>query len=87
MKNRKLCARCKWRGYFGAKSEIGSVTNLCCDYSGTAKDGTCLKKVGADVVDRRGDKYDECLLFVEGEKIERREPEKIHRSLKNLDRV
>lgn len=88
MKDTKLCARCKYHGYFGAKPEDGgSITNVMCDYSGTAHDGTCLKRVKGEVIDRRGDKYDECLLFEEGKRIERREPEKIHKSLKNLDRV
>lgn len=88
MKDTKLCARCKYHGYFGAKPEDGgSITNVMCDYSGTAHDGTCLKRVNGELIDRRGSKFDECLLFVEGKRVERREPEKVHRSLKNLDRI
>lgn len=87
MKDTKLCARCKYHGYFGAKPEEKySETNIMCDYSGTAHDGTCLKRTKDGTIDRRGDKYDECLLFVEGEKIERREPEKIHRNIRNIDK-
>ena len=88
MKDAKICLKCKWHGYFGAKPEEGgSLTNIMCDYAAIAKDGTCLKKVGAEIIDRRGDDPNHCLLYVEGKRIERREPEKVHRSLKNLDRI
>lgn len=88
MKDAKICLKCKYHGYFGARPEDReSLANVMCDYSGLAKDKTCLKKVKGGIVDRRGDKYDECLLFEEGKRIERREPEKIHKSLKNLDRI
>ncbi len=67
MKNKELCKKCKWRGSFGAKNDV----NICCDYAALASNGTCLKKFHAEVIDRRGDSYDECLLFEEGTALER----------------
>lgn len=82
----KRCAICKYHGYFGAKPEDGgSLNNIMCDYSGTAHDKTCLKRVKGGIIDRRGD--GECLLFEEGRKVERRKAERVHRTVKNLDRV
>lgn len=82
----KLCVRCKYHGYIGARDEKNPETNIMCDYAELAHDGTCLRKVKGNIIDRRGDKFDECLLFVEGEKIERREPEKIHKTVRTIDK-
>lgn len=67
--NNKNCIKCKYHGYFGAKSETNQ--NLCCDYAVLAEDGTCTKKYGTDgkTFDRRGNDPDNCLLFQVGEKI------------------
>lgn len=76
MKNKELCKMCKYAGTVG--SRCGDSLSITCDY------GLITKQAA---IGRRGNDPDKCLLFEKGERIERREPEKVHRSLKNLDRI
>ena len=62
--NKRKCATCKYR----RKLSAGNVSNLCCNYS-SIFDQTCLHVVDGKVQDRRGDKYNNCKLYVEGEPV------------------
>lgn len=88
MKNKELCKKCKYRGTIGART--GNGEDITCDYFATSNEKrTCLVKGGADVKDRRGDDFNNCLLYEEGEQISRArsmEPvieRKIHRRVKD----
>lgn len=71
-----LEVNCKYRGTIGARTK--DMTDVCCDYAATSGEHrTCLTVVHGEVIDRRGDKYDECLLRVEGEQISHRESPKM----------
>ena len=71
--NRELCRTCKYRGTVGARATTSeSMGDICCDYGATSEEHrTCLTVVHGEVIDRRGDKYEECLLREEGEQIGR----------------
>ena len=67
--NKRKCMQCTY--HRGIKSTGG----IYCNY-GCITDQTCLTK-GEDgkIYDRRGDDYNDCKLFVRGDKIiERKEP-------------
>ena len=59
MFNKEKCARCFYKG--GA---IDHPSDLFCNYAFIA-DQTCLHRVGKEVVDRRGNNSEHCLLFRE----------------------
>lgn len=72
--NTLICANCIYHGIGcnGYAKRIGGQQRaIYCDYAGkTGK--TCLKISGREVVDRRGDDRNGCLLFTEGKKIYRK---------------
>ena len=70
MKNKELCKKCKYRGTIGSRT--GAREDITCDYFTTSDERrTCLVKGGVDVKDRRGDDFNNCLLYEEGEQIGR----------------
>lgn len=75
MKNKELCKRCKYSGTVG--SRCGDDGSISCDYAIIAKQSA---------IGKRGDDPDKCLLFEEGERIERKKPETIHKTVKNIDK-
>lgn len=88
--DKKLCAGCKYRGTIGSRTTTGSsYYDIVCDYGMTSEEKrSCLTSVHGEVIDRRGDKYEECLLREEGEQIGRArntnydEPKKIHKTVR-----
>lgn len=76
--DKSKCLRCRYSvkisSGFSAHDQTGASVQIVCDYSGSNKDGhTCLYR-GADkkVHDRRGDDYNNCLLFTQGKLNKRR---------------
>ena len=70
MVDKKLCAKCKYHGYFAYKgpsnvSEEFLHNHIMCDYSKYEK-RTCLYDSNGVTVDRRGDDPSQCKLFVKG---------------------
>lgn len=65
MKNKELCKKCKYHGTMGNRGK--READICCDYATLAQDGTCLKYMHGEIIDRRGNDYDKCLLFKKGE--------------------
>ena len=61
MFNKTKCKKCKYR----AKCNGEGVKVLACNYS--SYHGTCLKRVGKEVIDLRGNDPDNCKLYEEGE--------------------
>lgn len=43
------------------------IYNVCCDYAALAHDGTCLRREHGEMIDRRGEDFESCKLFEEGE--------------------
>lgn len=75
MKDREICAKCKWRGTVLARKSQAKIPNyklpyIVCDYHVKAGKGTCLKRVGDKIIDRRGYDYSKCLLFEEGDAVD-----------------
>jgi hypothetical protein len=75
MKNKELCKMCKYAGTVG--SRCGDSLSITCDY------GLITKQAA---IGRRGNDPDKCLLFEKGERIERRQPEKIYKTIKTTAR-
>ena len=69
--DRKLCLRCKYHGTVGARED--KMYNVCCDYAALAHDGTCLRREHGEMIDRRGEDFESCKLFEEGEALGRAE--------------
>lgn len=70
IRNRKMCSKCKYRGYFGYKgdpnaSEDRVHNHLMCDYAKYAN-RTCLHEENGVMIDRRGNDPNHCDLFVKG---------------------
>lgn len=67
------CAKCQYRGIgsIGQPCRIkGRYIRLYCNFSGIT-DITCLKpEVNNNVVDLRGEDYNNCKLFIEGPIVE-----------------
>lgn len=55
--------KCKSCMYCGRRQTYHSAGFMYCNYAGI-EGQTCLHKVGKDIVDRRGDDYDNCKLYV-----------------------
>lgn len=77
MFDKRRCRKCKFHGTVGHVVQIGVErgdyrdNQIVCDYLIKSGKGSCLKRVGADVIDRRGVDPNNCLLYEEG-KIERK---------------
>ena len=69
--DRKLCLRCKYHGTVGSRED--KMYNVCCDYAALALDGTCLRREHGVMIDRRGENFESCKLFEEGEVLGRAE--------------
>lgn len=63
--DKKKCKRCKYRGRGTGYIVKTGFSPIHCDYART-NDQTCLTRIGKDVIDRRGNDYNNCLLFEEG---------------------
>ena len=72
--DRKLCLRCKYHGTVGSRED--KMYNVCCDYAALAHDGTCLRREHGEMIDRRGEEFESCKLFEEGEALGRAEVNK-----------
>lgn len=90
--DKALCLRCKYHGTGGARS-VTAPNDILCDYAATSEEKRpCLTVVHGEVIDRRGDKYHECLLFEEGEPLGRAKnaisvtEKKMHRTVKDKRR-
>ena len=76
--NKKKCLMCKYAvntsGGYMVHDKSGKTFTLLCDYSGGNKDNECCLYIGEDkkVHDRRGDDYNNCLLFDQGKMNKRR---------------
>ena len=76
MKDREICAKCKWRGTVLARKSQAKIPDynkqpyIVCDYHAKARKGTCLKVINGKLIDRRGHDFDKCLLFEEGDAVE-----------------
>lgn len=57
--DKKKCKKCKYHRKFPSGQFV------FCNYA-SLTDQTCLKKVGKEIIDIRGDKFDGCKLFCEG---------------------
>ena len=70
--NKVKCYTCKYHGFFGAinkkEDEATKIAKVCCDYARFEK-RTCLRKVGKEIVDIRGDDPENCKLYCKGERI------------------
>lgn len=69
--NKKKCLKCKYRGTKGigypVRNEDGEVVRPYCNYSAYANT-TCLKPgPHGTSIDSRGNDYNNCKLFVEGD--------------------
>lgn len=62
MYDKKKCKTCKYHGNMSGMYQNGTW----CNYSGLSNDGTCLKRVGDEVIDRRGGDSKNCLLYEKG---------------------
>lgn len=72
--NTTICGKCIYHGVGcnGYAKRIGGRQRaIFCDYAGKAGK-TCLKRSGLEIVDRRGDDRNGCLLFCEGKKVHRK---------------
>lgn len=58
--DKKKCKKCKYHRKFPSGQFV------FCNYA-SLTDKTCLKKVGKEIIDIRGNKFDGCKLFCEGE--------------------
>lgn len=56
--DKRKCKKCKYHRKFPSGQFV------FCNYA-SLTDQTCLKKVGKEIIDIRGDKYDRCKLFCE----------------------
>lgn len=72
--NKKKCLVCIYsvkssQGY-PTHDEEGKPVSLICDYASNNRNSECCLYIGEDgkVHDRRGDKYNKCLLFTPGKK-------------------
>ena len=54
------CISC---AYCGRRQAYQTLNLLYCNYAGI-EGQTCLHKVGTEIIDRRGDDYDNCKLYV-----------------------
>ena len=76
MKDKRQCAKCKWRGTISSRTTVTKdlhreiYYNIVCDYGCKARKGTCLKVINGKLIDRRGYDFDKCLLFEEGDAVE-----------------
>lgn len=59
--NKDMCKTCKFHGRITG-IDTGSVF---CNYA-SLNDETCLHRKGSRVIDRRGNNYDKCKLYEEG---------------------
>ncbi len=57
--NKNKCKKCKYHG--GANINGNTIH---CYYANTGK--TCLHRVGKEIIDRRGNDYNNCLLYERG---------------------
>lgn len=62
--NKQKCRKCMYR----KKITSAPVGSVFCDYAGVT-DQTCLHVVNGQLVDRRGEDYDHCLLYKTGDPI------------------
>lgn len=70
MKNKEICAVCKYRGTVGAR-DIANADNVSCDYAGVTGRTALGHGKGGEAFDKRGDDFNVCLLFEEGDAIGR----------------
>lgn len=74
--NKEKCARCQYRGTNGLGVPVqvnGSSVRIYCNFCGTT-DKTCLRmKNRKEVYDIRGNDYNNCKMFVEGNALESKE--------------
>lgn len=88
MKNKKLCAKCKYRGTIGAR-DIRNIDNLMCDYAGVMKETAMKHGKNGETYDSRGEDFNTCLLYEEGEALGRLRSEEFieHMTIKNKRRA
>lgn len=67
MYNKDICKKCKYH----AKID-GRIT---CDYAIKSDNGSCLKRIGKNIIDTRGKDPNNCLLYEKGK------PDKITKHL------
>jgi len=65
--NKSKCLQCKYRCTFsgGAGLKV-SPQNVACYYGALSQTGTCLRLVNKQIVDIRGDDYNNCKLYEKG---------------------
>lgn len=63
--DKKKCKRCKYHARGAGYVVKTGLSPVHCDYA-RAHDQICLTRVGKEVIDRRGNDFNNCLLFEEG---------------------
>ena len=58
MYKKDKCIKCKYHTRIDGR--------IVCDYSIKSDKGTCLKRIGKNVIDTRGDDPNNCLLYENG---------------------
>ena len=70
--NKEKCVKCKYHNYLsnltGTSTRDYKIKHCFCNRAVLTKE-TCLKRIGKEVVDRRGTDPDNCKLFEEGKRL------------------